>query len=240
MSRFLRHRSTPSLVVAIIAVVLALGGTALATVSSGGAAKPHRLTRSDVRSIVARYDHHHPGRRGRRGAKGAKGATGAAGATGARGLQGIQGPIGPQGPRGRRGPKGEPGGVGATSTQVNYLYGAVEPLASDETGLAVATCPTGYVPTGGGYIAADFDSSGDYEADDIQVHPLEVDASSTGSSGKNNGWEALGLNTGNGEGDNADAGIQAFVACTPGTDATPAQVRKAKQVFARSAPPRRG
>ena len=153
---------------------------------------------------MARYDHHHPGRRGRRGARGATGATGAR-------RQGIQGrPAGSARPAG---PKGEPGGVGSTSPQVGYLQSRSSRSTDSRTGHRD-------------------------EADDIQVHPLEVDASSTGASGKNNGWEALGLNTGNGQGDNADAGIQAFVACTPGTDATPAQVRHARAGVRSNRPPR--
>jgi hypothetical protein len=99
MRRILRHRPSPALVVACLALTVALGGTSYAAVtlprSSVGTAQLKRNAVTSVkvknRSLLA-IDF----KRGQlpRGARGATGATGATGTTGTAGPQGVQGAKG--------------------------------------------------------------------------------------------------------------------------------------------------
>jgi hypothetical protein len=92
MRRIYRNRRlpSPSLVVSIIALTVAMTGAGYAAV-----------------------EHSHPARAAAKpGHKGKKGTK--KGPAGARGKAGAQGPPGPQGPRGPKGDKGDPGATGAT------------------------------------------------------------------------------------------------------------------------------
>lgn len=90
-----RHstRPSPALVVSLIALFVALGGTAYASgLISGSQIRNHsipakKLTRSAIETL-----------RGHRGPAGPKGATGATGAKGATGAVGATGSVGPAGP----------------------------------------------------------------------------------------------------------------------------------------------
>jgi hypothetical protein len=83
---------SPALVISLIALFVALGGTTYAATTAlinGSHIKPHsiaknRLTNKAVKQL-----------KGNRGPKGATGATGAQGVQGVQGLQGIQGARGP-------------------------------------------------------------------------------------------------------------------------------------------------
>jgi hypothetical protein len=101
MRRILRHRPSPAMVIACIALGVALGGTSVAAVNalprnSVGTKqlKKNAVTSPKVknRSLLA-VDF----KAGQlpRGAQGPTGPTGPTGATGATGAQGIQGPLGP-------------------------------------------------------------------------------------------------------------------------------------------------
>jgi hypothetical protein len=126
--RFPRHPS-PALVVALIALFVALGGTSYAAINlprnSVGTAqiKNRAVTQMKIsKKTLATL-------RGRRGATGRQGPAGATGSAGPTGVQGIQGPPGP----------------------VNLTYVTVQDTAlrgMSET--ADATCPAGMVVTGGG------------------------------------------------------------------------------------------
>jgi Collagen triple helix repeat (20 copies) len=94
VSRLLSRKPSVTGVVAVLALVFALGGTAAAAthflITSTNQIKP---------SVLAKL-------------RGAKGHTGAKGATGSPGAQGPSGPSGPQGPKGEAGPQGEAGAKG--------------------------------------------------------------------------------------------------------------------------------
>jgi hypothetical protein len=95
---------SPAMVVACIAVVLAMTGSAFAAraLITGADIKDGSVTRADL------------SRRTVSSLKGKRGATGARGFVGARGPQGDTGPQGPQGPAGPAGPAGPIGPVGDT------------------------------------------------------------------------------------------------------------------------------
>jgi hypothetical protein len=88
-------RTSPALVVAMIALLVALGGVSTAAQISTPQASEANQKADAVRGPR--------GPRGRRGAPGPRGPMGPAGA------QGAQGPQGPQGPQGSQGEKGDPG-----------------------------------------------------------------------------------------------------------------------------------
>lgn len=97
------RKPTPAAVIAIVALVLALGGTAVAAshyiITSTGQIKP-----SVLRALRAGA-----GAKGTAGLAGAKGLAGAAGAQGPAGAAGAQGVPGPVGTAGVQGPQGVPG-----------------------------------------------------------------------------------------------------------------------------------
>lgn len=220
MSRFLRHRSMPSLVVAIVAVVLALGGTAVATSGGGSSgptatvAKRHKpLTAKRVRRLVRRYITAHPAPRGKRG------PIGPAGPGGAAGPKGALGPQGPQGPQGAQGAQGLPGDPAQNGLPYEYeAFSDPTTLGPDTNDGADAFCDEGDVSTGGGFIIGDITDAGDLVPDpDIQV--LE-------SSADFGGWFAYAQNYGDGMGDNAGAFIVAVAECTASVgDSEPAHGR---------------
>jgi len=94
-SKFRIGRPSPAMIVGIVALVVAMGGTATAALRIGSRQIVNNsVTTADVknRSLLARDF-----RRGQlpRGAQGPQGAQGPAGAQGPRGLQGQTGPTGP-------------------------------------------------------------------------------------------------------------------------------------------------
>jgi len=86
-----------------------------------------------------------PGERGPVGPEGPQGPAGPAGATGETGARGVAGETGP---RGAQGPAGPTGPSGVVDYQV--VYGTGVTVAGGATGVAYASCPTGYVLMGGG------------------------------------------------------------------------------------------
>jgi hypothetical protein len=99
MRRILRHRPSPAMVIACIALGVALGGTSVAAIQAlprnsvgtaqikNGAVTKKKINKKTLRQLK--------GNRGPRGLTGAPGAAGAQGAQGIQGIQGIQGPAGP-------------------------------------------------------------------------------------------------------------------------------------------------
>lgn len=84
------------LVVAILALIVALGGGAVAATQSAKKSKP--LTKAQVIALIKAN--------AKAGPPGSPGQTGAIGATGPKGDQGLKGDIGGQGPKGDKGDKG--------------------------------------------------------------------------------------------------------------------------------------
>lgn len=101
---------SPAMVVACIAVVLAMAGSAFAAQAliTGADIKDGSVTRADLSTGTVNS------LEGKRGPAGRRGFTGARGPQGDTGPQGTAGPAGPQGPQGPRGPVGDTGGQGPT------------------------------------------------------------------------------------------------------------------------------
>jgi hypothetical protein len=117
--RRIRAMSSPAMIVACIAVVLAMTGSALAArdLITGADIKDGSITRADLsgRTISSLK-----GKRGPSGSAGRDGFAGPAGPQGSTGPQGDRGPAGPPGPQGDegvRGDKGDKGDTGATGAQ---------------------------------------------------------------------------------------------------------------------------
>jgi hypothetical protein len=143
----MRKHLTPSMVVALIALFVALSGTAVAHpgLITGAQIKDRSLTLKDLsRATVAAL-------RGRAGPAGPRGAQGPVGATGAQGPAGPQGPQGIQGFTGAAGPQGPAGGFDINKiTQVIGPTTTAPPLPGVIVGID-AFCPTGQKAVGGGY-----------------------------------------------------------------------------------------
>jgi len=107
---------TAGLIVACVALVAALGGSAFA------AAKLTSTQKKEVTKIAKKYAGK-PGGPGAVGPQGPKGDTGAPGARGDDGATGLQGPPGPTGPVGPQGSTGEPWTAGGTLPPGEILTG---------------------------------------------------------------------------------------------------------------------
>jgi hypothetical protein len=140
MRRIVRHRPSPAMVIACIALAVALGGTSYAAVSlprnSVGTAqlKRNAVNSAKVRNFsLLRVDF----RRGQlpAGPRGPQGPAGAQGAQGGQGAQGIQGPAGPGARWATVNPNGtvarQSGGISVTKPQVGaYLLNFNEDVSA--------------------------------------------------------------------------------------------------------------
>ena len=127
---------TPAMVVAMIALLAALGGTAGAATSgliTGAQIKNGTIGLLDL-SANAKQSLH--GMRGPQGPAGPQGVNGGTGATGSQGSKGDTGTQGPQGGKGDTGTQGTQGVKGDTGTQGPQG-------ANGDTGLTGATGPQG-------------------------------------------------------------------------------------------------
>ena len=143
---------------------------------------------------MARYVKHHPGPRGRRGAAGDDGT---------------------------QGPKGSTGASGVAVT--GYVASKQIPLGAQNSGTEAtnitATCPSGFVPTGGGFDYGNYPDGGTFSDNpDVQVSTSQYDDDNF--DGKKDGWyiyvHDFSAST--------DVKATAFAACAQGRDATPAQI----------------
>jgi Collagen triple helix repeat (20 copies) len=151
LSSFRDRFGAAGLIVAVIALVTALAGGALAANNSGGGAT---ATASKAKGKVGPRGPRGPkgpaGPAGPQGPQGPAGANGKDGATGPTGPEGPKGPEGPQGPigkTGKEGPEGPEGPQGPTGT-----FGGI-PLPADvtETGYwSFATNGTNTIEEGDG------------------------------------------------------------------------------------------
>jgi hypothetical protein len=109
MSRFRRYRPSGSMLVALLALVMATTGSAVAaSFITSKQIKDGTILTKDISKKAQKA------LKGRTGAKGPIGATGAAGAPGAKGDTGAAGP------KGDTGAKGDAGAAGADGTAVAY------------------------------------------------------------------------------------------------------------------------
>jgi hypothetical protein len=126
---------SPAMVVALLALFVSLGGSALAAkgLITGAQIKDHSIGTVDLsRAAVARLH-------------------GAAGAPGAPGPPGAAGAPGPSGPAGKAGPAGPRGGFDVT--KVTEVTGQSQPVAPGFGVLLFAACPGAAHVLGGGGVA---------------------------------------------------------------------------------------
>jgi len=220
--RSLRHPS-PALVISLIALFVALGGTTYAAanlptnsvgtaqIRNGAVTKTKiaKETRAGLRgSRGATGPQGSAGPKGNQGIQGIPGAKGDQGPKGDQGIQGIQGPKGDQGIQGIQGPKGDQGIQGIQGppglNAMGYLTSALTKVSPNSTATASVACPSGMVVTGGGvtplvsyYVGFNIESS-DW---DYSTAPTP------------NAWVAVVENTGP-----ADEYFHVDVICTPAAD----------------------
>lgn len=136
-----RGRLSPSLVLASIALVVALGGTATAAGVSYVTSKQIRNGTIQLADISKRAK---AKLRGRRGPAGPRGPVGSPASS--QGLQGPEGPAGPTGPTGPAGPQGPTGPAGAQGPSGSAGADGVSPTFGRINGLgptAVFAPPSG-------------------------------------------------------------------------------------------------
>lgn len=194
MRKVLRRlvRQSPAMVVAMIALFVALSGTAVATTSvliTGKQVANGSITGVDIKNKSIGVADLAAKARGARGLRGLAGPAGAQGPQGPQGLQGIQGVQGPAGV------------VGAVTVQRTDVA-----LADNTTQAVEASCPAGQKAIGGG---SSVDQTG---SDDIK---LLVSRPGNGgfipADGQGfNDWRAVYRNPAGGTG---AAEIRAFVIC---------------------------
>src|SRR5215211_4862429 len=119
MHRKITRRLSPAMVIAVVALFVALGGTSLAAAKllPDSVGSPQVINGSlqtvDLSTKAKKALKGNAGPQGAPGAAGQTGATGAQGAPGAAGQTGAVGPAGATGPQGAPGPQGTPGTQGA-------------------------------------------------------------------------------------------------------------------------------
>ena len=136
MSRLLRRRPSPALVVASLALAVALGGTSYAAVTlPRNSVGTKQLRNGAVVSSKVR-NHSLLARDFKRGQL----------------PRGPVGPAGPAGPPGPKGPAGPPGSSGNLAVSVHEADAAVGP---GRRAFAIAACQSGQRAVGGGVYLAD-------------------------------------------------------------------------------------
>lgn len=119
----MRKRLTPSMVISLIALFVALSGTAVAGTGliTGAQIKDHSIGYNDLNAVTVNR------------------------------LKGARGPAGPSGPAGEPGPAGAAGVAGGFNpAKVSYVTSAVTALGSAAVGTASVECPAGTRVIGGG------------------------------------------------------------------------------------------
>lgn len=113
MRRRIRANASPAMIVAFIAIVLAMTGSAFAARSliTGADIKDGSISRADLSRRTVKS------LKGMRGPAGRDGSAGPKGAQGDTGPQGPSGPAGPVGPAGPAGPRGDTGASGPQGDQ---------------------------------------------------------------------------------------------------------------------------
>ena len=187
MRRIARGRPSPALVVSIVALLVAMGGTSYAAFSlpnnsvgtqqlKHGAVTPGKVAKSTVRLF-----------KGQTGPRGLRGATGLKGDAGVQGLPGIQGPAGTN---------------AATHAVVRT---ATTSVANNTSDFARATCNAGEIAVGGGGAFVNTDPPGNewIQRNGPTIGNLVASAGQTAD-----GWFARGMNTSGAAND-----LTAFAVC---------------------------
>jgi hypothetical protein len=190
-------RQSPALLVAMLALFVALTGTAVATTSAlitGNQIKNSSITGADVKNKSLRPIDFSGSVRG------ARGAAGPAGPQGPQGPQGSQGPDGPAGQQGAAGVPGARGPAGATNVTVRTSRTAVGVAADLVYGLS-PDCLGGERATGGGAFVVNYNAR---FVDVAWSFPLGTFGTTTPTS-----W-SVGVQT---ELADADAYVQGYVVC---------------------------
>ena len=145
----LRRRPTPAMVISLIALFVALGGTGYAAATIGSAQiKNNSIKSADVKNNAIKGTDVKDGSLAATDfARGALPA-GAQGARGPAGPAGARGPQGDRGPQGERGLRGEAGTNAANRVVVRQSEAVSIPAGQD--GGATASCQVGERATGGG------------------------------------------------------------------------------------------
>ncbi len=166
------RRPSPALVISLIALFVALGGTTYAATSlprnSVGTAqiKSGAVTKTKIaKGTLA-------GLHGLRGATGPEGPAGPKGEQGSQGVQGIQGVQGPPGAGGDSGPKGDQGIQGIQGIQgppglqgdpgpneIVYLTSSLTKVGANSSASVSVTCPSTAYVIGGGVLPTAGDTS---------------------------------------------------------------------------------
>jgi len=192
---------SPSTVIAVIALLIALGGSAYAAgllpANSVGTAqlRADAVVSSKVKNGSLRAVDFKTGQL----PVGARGPAGPAGATGPAGPAGATGPQGAQGSAGAQGPKGDPGSL-ASVTYVSALFG---PFPASSQYLGEATCGSGQHAVGGGVLT----ESGN-PGEQAVNSTFPSDGSGTGTQG-NTAWGAYVDNLSAGA-----LGFRVYAVCT--------------------------
>lgn len=130
-------RLTPATLIAVVVLMFALGGTALAT--------GYIITNvNQINPSVLKKLRGNRGMRGPRGLQGARGAKGDTGSIGPQGATGNTGSIGPQGAKGDTGPSGP------ANVVVRWSAGVNDPNTGTIVSDAYAYCHAGEHLVGGG------------------------------------------------------------------------------------------
>lgn len=195
---------TPGTVLAVVALTVALGGTAYAAgllpAGSVGTAqlKVGAVVSSKVKdgSLLARD--FKPGQLPR----GARGPAGGQGAAGAQGLTGPTGATGPTGPAGAIGPGGSQGPAGFAS--LDYVSADFGPYPARTQYAGEASCAGGRHAVGGGVI-----SEGSNSGEQAVNSSYPTDGSGSGDPGTT-AWTAYVDNLSSGT-----LGFTVFVICAP-------------------------
>jgi hypothetical protein len=127
-SKLHERLGTAGLVVAVIALVVALGGTAVAALNGS--------EKKEVKKIATKIAKKYAGEDGKDGAPGAPGAQGAQGPAGPQGAPGPKGDTGAKGATGAAGTAGTKGATGATGVTGNAG-------TTGATGATGPSCPEG-------------------------------------------------------------------------------------------------
>jgi hypothetical protein len=203
------RKPSPAMLVALIALVISLGGTSYAALKlPAGSVGTKELKKSavtsqkvkdgtllvkDFRSSERRLlqgprGPQTPGPQGPAGPAGSGGPVGPAGAQGAQGVQGPQGPPGPQGPEGEAivGPTGPTGPAGPADTFVRHVSGV-----DDDTDAVVQcdeTTPAEGRALGGG-VWGDDDTSGGAPDPTVELSaPVDADGNRIDGDQQATGW----------------------------------------------------